>query len=85
MIGVVLAVVVVAAIFFIVVLVNARRPRQSAISVARRLASAPTDFAALKRAADAVALLTADRLAAGRLGRFARATLAQPGQGRPAR
>ena len=39
MIGVVLAVVVVAAIFFIVVLVNARRPRQSAISVARRLAS----------------------------------------------
>jgi hypothetical protein len=79
MIGLVLAVVVVAAIFFIVVLVNARRPRQSAISVARRLASAPTDFAALKRAADAVALLTADRLAAGRLGRFARATLAQPG------
>jgi len=79
MIGVILAVVVVAAIFFIVVLVNARRPRQSAISVARRLASAPTDFAALKRAADAVALLTADRLAAGRLGRFAWATLTQPG------
>lgn len=79
MIGVVLAVVVVPAIFFIVVLVNARRPRQSAISVARRLASAPTDFAALKRAADAVALLTADGLAAGRLGRFAWATLAQPG------
>ena len=42
MIGVVLVVVVVAAIVFIVVLVNARRPRQSAISVARRLASAPT-------------------------------------------
>jgi hypothetical protein len=37
------------------------------------------DFAALERAADAVALLTADRLAAGKLGRFARAVLAPPG------
>ncbi len=79
MIGVVLVVVVVAAIVFIGVLVDVRRRRQSAIEVARQLASAPNaEFATMKRAADAVALLTADRLAAGRLGCFARATLAPP-------
>src|SRR5690349_1393355 len=79
MIGIAIAIVVVAAIVFVVVLVKARRPRQSAIAVARQLASAPkADFAAPDRVADAVALLTADRLAAGRLGRFARATLGPP-------
>ena len=79
MIGAVLFVVVVAAIVIIGVLVNVRRRRQSAIAVAQQLASAPNaEFATMKRAADAVALLTADRLAAGRLGCFARATLAPP-------
>jgi hypothetical protein len=72
-------VVVVAAIVFIVVLISVRSRRQSAASVARQLASAPNaDSAAMKLAADAVALLTADGLVAGRLGRFARATLAPP-------
>ena len=55
MIGVVLVVVVVAAIVFIGVLVDVRRRRQSAIEVARQLASAPNaEFATMKRAADAV-------------------------------